>query len=86
MFSSFVDPAHGLVTVAQLLPVPGTALFTLLMPGGRVFSCQPGGFPGDRDPGFDGDWERCRIVDNLATFLVDGRYFTFAFVLVDGLT
>jgi len=86
MFSSFIDPLHGVLTVAQLLPVPGTVLHTLLLPSGRVFSCQPGGFPGDRDPGFDGEWERCRMTGNMATFLVDGRYYSFAFVLVDGLT
>ena len=82
MFSAFIDPAHTVLAIERALSIPGTSLYTLILPNGRVFSCQPGGVPGDRDPGVDGPWERCRIAGGLATFHVDHQYYTFSFVIV----
>lgn len=86
MFSTLIDPSVHLLAVATVQPIPGTPLATLILPSGRVFSCQPNGAPGDRDPGAYGDFERCQIAGTTATFQpVPGKYFTFAVVLVSGL-
>lgn len=43
--------------------------FVVTLAGGRVFSVQPGGQYGDRDPGTKGGYERCRPMNGLLRFL-----------------
>jgi len=86
LISKFVDPMKGLLVVKTAKPVAGHAgIFTLILPDDRVYSMQPDGTDGDRDPGTDGPFERCRVSGNIATFLSHGNYNTRAFVLVEGL-
>lgn len=40
----------------------------LVLPSGRVFSMQPGGVYGDRDPGTDGPWEQLKVSGNVLAF------------------
>lgn len=61
-------------------------LSILTLPGGRVFSCQPDGSPGDRDPGADGGYESCQMAGSVATFQpAPGKYYSFGVFLVDKL-
>lgn len=85
--SKFTDPASkGLLVVESIKPLAGRdGIATLILPGGRVFSMQPGGVDGDRDPGTEGPWECCRPSGSVATFHVDGQYYTRGFVLGAGL-
>ncbi len=88
MVAKMIDPTKQIVPVAHVKPIVGTTppLFTLVLPNGRVFSCQADGSAGDRDPGTDGQWERCRIDGSVATFHpVDDQYYAWGFVEVDGL-
>lgn len=86
VFSKFTDPAaKGLIPVKAVKPVAGTSLFTLILPDNRVYSMQPDGSDGDRDPGADGGYERCRVAGNVATFKPVDQFFTRGFVIVDGL-
>lgn len=85
MFSVFTDPTKKVLAVKAVKALPG-GTSVLENPDGRIVSIQPDGSVQDRDPGADGGYERCKISGNAATFKpVDGKYFTFAFVVVDGL-
>jgi hypothetical protein len=86
LLSQFTDPLKGLLAVKTVKPLAGHAgIFTLVLPDDRVYSMQSDGTDGDRDPGTDGPWERCRVSGNVATFLSAGTYYTRAFVVVEGL-
>jgi hypothetical protein len=85
MLSKYIDPAAGLLVIKAIKPVKGTGLFTLILPDNRVYSMQPDGTDGDRDPGTEGGYEKCRVSGNLATFKPVDEYFTRAFVITDGL-
>jgi hypothetical protein len=86
MAAIFTDPTKEIITAKAAKPVAGTKLFTLILPDDRVYSCQPDGSSGDRDPGAEGGYERCRLAGNMATFHpVPDKYYTKPFVEVDGL-
>lgn len=86
MLSTFTDPQKETIAISAIKPVVGTNLVTWILPNGRVYSCQPDGSYGERDPGTEGGYEKCRMQGNVGTFKPDdGKYFTKAYVLVDGL-
>lgn len=88
MLSKMMDPTKQVIPVKSVKVVAGSnpPVYTLILPSGRVFSCQGDGSAGDRDPGTDGQWERCRVSGNIATFHPsEGDYFTWAFAEVSGL-
>lgn len=87
MFSKFIDPTKQLIAAKKAKPVSGTTdIFTLILPNDRVFSCQGDGTAGDRDPGTEGPWERCRIAGSIATFeTAPGTYYSWPFVEVENL-
>lgn len=71
------------IVVKTVKPVQGTKLSTLILPDDKVYSCQPDGSDGVRDSGTEGDFEKCRVSGNLATFKpvkTDNKYFTKTFV------
>lgn len=84
MRTAFIDPLKTTIAVKGARAVSGN-VYVLDLMNGSVFSCMKGGFPDERPSNFDGGNERCRINGNTATFLVEGVYYVFAFVEVDGL-
>lgn len=82
-----IDPSKTVIYAQSIKPHDTRkGLSTCILPSGRVFSCQPDGSSGDRDPGADGGYEACKVSGSLATFQpVDGKYYSFAVVVVEGL-
>lgn len=71
------------IVVKTVKPVTGTKLSTLILPDDTVYSCQPGGADDVRPAGTEGDFEKCRVSGNLATFRPDKKtndFFTKPFV------
>ena len=87
MLLSTFDPTKKPVAVKAVKPLSGHKdVFTLILADGRVYSMQPDGTDGDRDPGAEGSYERCRVSGNVATFYPAGEtYHTRTFVVVEGL-
>lgn len=85
MFSTFSDPTKRLLAVKSVKSVSGGGA-VLENPDGTIVSIQPDGRVEDRPAGADGGYERCKVSGNAATFKpADGKYYTFAFVIVEGL-
>jgi hypothetical protein len=82
-----IDPSKAFVYAKSVNKHASRAgLYTITLPSGRIFSCQPDGSVGDRDPGADGGYEACTITGTLATFQpIPGKFYTFGVVPVDGL-
>jgi len=85
MLSIFSDPLREVIAVKAVKPVAGSKTVTWVLPNDMVYSCQPGGGYGERPAGTEGPWEKNRTNGNMGTFLVDGKYYTKCFCLVDGL-
>lgn len=85
MLSLFADPTKHLLAVKSVQSVSngGTVLENQ---DGTIVSIQPDGSVQDRPAGADGGYERCKVAGSVATFKpADGKFYSFAFVVVDGL-
>lgn len=82
--AKLTDPLKEVIIVKQRHDLGG-GRFTLILTDERVYSCQPDGSAGDRDPGTAGGYEQCAISGNIATFKPVDRYFCKAFVEVGDL-
>lgn len=78
--------SEQVLVVKNVKSITGTKLSTLIMPNDRVFSCQPDGSEETRDPGAEGQYEKCRVAGSVATFQpVKDKFFTKPFVEVEEL-
>lgn len=77
-----IDP-KTVVVYASLHPSSRSGCVTLILPSGRVFSCQQDGSPGDRDPGTDGPFEQAQVTGSLATFNCFGHFYCFGIAPAD---
>lgn len=85
MLSTFRDPIQHLLAVKSVQSVSGGGT-VLENPDGSIVSIQPDGSIQNRPAGADGGYERCKVSGNAATFKpAEGKFYTFAFVVVDGL-
>ena len=55
----------------ELIPSARPGYRRLRLPSGRIFSMQPGGAFGDRDPDVDGPWEQIKTNGNVLAFTVE---------------
>lgn len=82
--TKFTDPQSTMLAVKAINKLTN-GQSTLSFPDGTVASCQPDGTMDFRPAGYDGDYEKCDIDGQIATFWPDhgtsDRY-TFAFALV----
>ena len=71
------------IVIKTVKPVAGTKLSTLILPDDKVYSCQPDGSDDVRPAGTEGDFEKCRVSGNLATFKpvkAENKFYTKPFV------
>lgn len=77
--------SEEVLAIKSVKPVAGTKLSTLILPDDTVYSCQADGSDGVRPAGTEGQWEKCRVNGNIATFKPTDKFFTKPFVEVDEL-
>ena len=85
MLSILSDPLKEVIAIKAIKPIAGSKAVTWILPNDNVYSCQPDGSYGERPPGTEGAYERNRTAGNMGTFKPADKYYTKAYVLVDGL-
>lgn len=76
------------IVIKAVKPVKDSKLSTLILRDDRVYSCLPDGSDDTRDPGTEGDYEKCKVDGGLATFHPDkksDKFYTKPFVETDEL-
>ena len=84
MLSTFSDPNKKMLVIKGVKKISGE-VSVLENLDDTIVSIQPGGEVESRPAGADGGYEKCRVQGSVATFKPVDKFYTFAFVVGEGL-